>query len=148
MEKANGPINVIWKRPDGFLGASPEDFTVVDVAGNSRIWLHRKDSRNFPFRVSGGWQDEDATRRLNQLVNMLNRPEADLTEHLLTDYYESSSGDGKQYLNALVAWLKDLMRNLKGDHWETTIMKEVMVELLQKIQAVEDHVVRAAAPSS
>ena len=138
MEKSNGQISLIWKRPDGFLGASPEDFTVIEVAGNSRIWLHRRDSKNFPFRVSGGWQDEDATRRLNQLVNKLNKSPSDLAKHLLTDYYESSAQDGKKYLKGLSAWFHELSDHLKGDHWETTIMREVLEELLQKIRSVEE----------
>ena len=51
-------MNVIWKRPDGFHNASPSDYVTVDITSNAKIWLHKRDQENFPFRVSGDWQEE------------------------------------------------------------------------------------------
>ena len=50
--------SVIWKRPDGFHGANPSDFMVVDIGSESRLWLHKSDFENFPFRISGSWSGE------------------------------------------------------------------------------------------
>ena len=69
MEKTS----VIWKRPDGFHGAAPEDFVVVDIGGESRLWLHKTDHDNFPFRVSGTWQGEDLSKKVNKLVNLISK---------------------------------------------------------------------------
>ena len=68
-------MKVIWKRPDGFLGSDPSDFSVFEMASKSKLWLHKKDHENFPFRISGGWQDEESTRKLNVLVNLLSQNE-------------------------------------------------------------------------
>lgn len=137
-------MKVIWKRPDGFLGASPQDYTVVEVANNSRIWLHKQDNVNFPFRVSGGWQDEDATKRLNRLVNLIDKGNPELLEHLLNDYYESNAEDGAKYIAELISWLDELKSNLKGDHWETAIMTEVMAELHSRVKASESEFLKSS----
>jgi elongation factor P hydroxylase len=63
---------VVWKRPDGYHDATPSDFQIVEAGANARIWLHKSDREWYPFRISGGWQESDATRRLNGLVNLPN----------------------------------------------------------------------------
>jgi len=137
-------MNVIWKRPDGFHGSSPEDYTVVQVANNAKIWLHKKDRINFPFRVSGGWQDEDATKKLNSLVNLINRPSVEWNRHLLDEFYESQVEGGEKFLQDLTSWLGDLRQNLKGDHWETAIMKEVLSEISHQIDSLKTSFIREA----
>lgn len=141
-------MKVIWKRPDGFLGASPLDYTVVEVANNSRIWLHKQDNVNFPFRVSGGWQDEDATKKLNGLVNLIDKSNTDLLEHLLNDYYESNAEDGAKYIAELGSWLDELKVNLKGDHWETAIMTEVIAELSSRVQTTKSEFLKSSEKHS
>ena len=66
-------MKVIWKRPDGFLKSIPSDFMVLEMPSQSKLWLHRSDQDNFPFRISGGWQDEESTSKLNQMVNLLSQ---------------------------------------------------------------------------
>ena len=122
-------MKVIWKRPDGFHGAKPSDYYVVQVANNVNIWLHKSDSKNFPFRVSGGWQDEESTRKLNQLVNLLGKPEKEWLSHLLNDYHHSQAESSDAYLQHLETWIELLQGNLKGDNWEMIIMQEVLQEL-------------------
>lgn len=129
-------MNVIWKRPDGFHGASPSDYVVVQVATNSKIWLHKTDNCNFPFRISGGWQDEDATEKLNNLVNLLNKKQEDWIQHLLDCFSNSQAENGKNYIESQEKWLGELKENLKGDQWETTIMIEVLTEVEQMIHKV------------
>lgn len=130
-------MKVIWKRPDGFHGASPSDYEVVQVANNSKIWLHKHDNINFPFRVSGGWQDEDATKKLNQLVNLLNKDKKSWLEHLQDGFFNSKSESAEKYVEKLHLWLSDLRSNLKGDQWEITIMHEVVSEVLLKTQSYQ-----------
>ncbi|MEZ4741934.1 MAG: hypothetical protein R3B45_05725 [Bdellovibrionota bacterium] len=50
-------MHVVWKRPDGYHGASPSDYRVVEINESSNLWLHKRDTDWFPFRVSGGWKD-------------------------------------------------------------------------------------------
>lgn len=122
-------MKVIWKRPDGFHGAKPSDYYVVQVANNANIWLHKSDSDNFPFRISGGWQDEEATSKLNQLVNLLGKPEDAWLSYLVNDFHHSHAENGDLYLQNLDKWLAQLLGNLKGDNWEIIIMQEVLQEI-------------------
>ena len=137
-------MKVIWKRPDGFHGASPSDYEVVQVANNSKIWLHKQDNLNFPFRVSGGWQDEDATKKLNQLVNLLNKGKEVWLEHLIGGFFNSKSESAEKYIEKLAMWLGDLRNSLKGDQWETTIMSEVISEVQQKTQSYRSEFIEKA----
>lgn len=138
-------MHMVWKRPDGFLGASPDDFRVVNIAGDWKIWLHKQDNVHFPFRVSGGWQDENASSRINALANLLDASTDDLISHLLEDYYESSSRNESHYIKELSLWLRELSLNLKGDKWETTIMQEVLTEIGRKLESVRKRFTEEAA---
>ena len=129
-------MNIVWKRPDGFHGASPEDYEVIQVANNSKIWLHKKDDENFPFRISGGWQDEDATKDLNQLVNLLNKDKNQWLEHFKGKFFDSKIENSHKYLVEVENWIESLRKNLKGDQWETTIMNEVLMEVKLKINSL------------
>jgi hypothetical protein len=122
-------MKVIWKRPDGFHGADPSDYYVVQVAHNAKIWLHKTDSENFPFRISGGWQDEVSTVKLNKLVNLIGQDEAAWLSYLLHDYHNSEAASSESYLQELEDWLSVLGENLKGDNWALMIMQEVLQDL-------------------
>ena len=138
-------MKVIWKRPDGFHGASPQDYVVVQVANNSKIWLHKNDNENFPFRVSGGWQDEDATRDLNKLVNLLNKSKEDWLSHLESHFFDSKLEHSHKYLENIDEWLNSLLTNLKGDQWEVAIMHEVMTELRTQLKKLSPDLSRAVS---
>ena len=64
-------MHLIWKRPDGFHGASPTDFRVVDLGGRSRLWLHKVDRDQYPFRIAGGWEEKDGSVLLNNLIELI-----------------------------------------------------------------------------
>jgi hypothetical protein len=130
-------MKVIWKRPDGYHGASPSDYTVVEISPNSRIWLHKKDQRNYPFRVSGGWQDEDSTRKLNSFVNLIDKSTKEWVACLanLFDHAKTESPEG--FLEQEQAWLDELKSNLKGDTWELEIMTETLNGVKQRIALVK-----------
>lgn len=126
-------MNVIWKRPDGFLGAAPEDYRVIEIADHSRLWLHKRDSDNFPFRVAGGWQEQEASKKLNNLVNRLNKPAPEWIEYLSSLYDHSMSDNADTFYVELSKWLGELKTVLKGDTWEVEIMDKTIEEVVQQL---------------
>ena len=131
-------MKVIWKRPDGFHEASPKDFTVVEIANKSKLWLHRLDQENYPFRVSGGWQDENSTVKLNRLVNLLSCDYDRWLQYLSRDFHDSKVDTIETYCSNLTSWLQELSNNLKGDTWETDIMTQTFDEIHKTINALKD----------
>lgn len=129
--------SVVWKRPDGFHGASPTDFRVVEVSGQARLWLHLRDVDNFPFRISGGWQEVEATKRLNNLVNMLGKPDQAWLDQIVRAYNNSMVDDPATFINEKLKWLGSIRHNLKGDTWEVEIMAKVLAELQNRIEALK-----------
>ena len=129
---------VIWKRPDGFHGATPNDFKVVEVEGEARIWLHHADKLNFPFRISGGWQESEATQRLNNLVNLVGAPSEEWVTHLVKIYNNSMSDKPIAFFTEKMKWLNEVKTHLKGDTWEVEIMAKVLAEVMQKVESVRD----------
>ena len=124
---------VVWKRPDGYHDATPGDFRIAEAGANARIWLHKSDREWYPFRISGGWQESDATRRLNGLVNLLGDSAEAWTGFLTNAFHHSMTDDPKTFVTEQVAWLNDLRAHLKGDTWETEIMGQVITEVASKV---------------
>ena len=135
-------MKVIWKRPDGFHEALPSDYTVVEVSENSRIWLHKTDQYNYPFRVSGGWQDEQASQKLNRMVNLIAKENKEWVKYL-TEIFDHAETDNPQtFLKKESEWLDELGKNLKGDTWELEIMGETLKKLKHKLaQTAKDFLV-------
>ncbi len=122
-------MHVVWKRPDGFHGAAPSDYRVVDLHGQSKIWLHKNDKEWFPFRISGGWQDELATKKLNALVNLIGQDSSAWLKLLEEQFDYSRAEDAKIYFKETMMWLSELKNNLKGDTWEVEIMRTAISEI-------------------
>jgi len=135
---------VVWKRPDGFHGATPADFRVVDVGGQARIWLHHSDTTNFPFRVSGGWQESEATHRLNSLVNMIDKPRDAWVTYLLSLFNNSMADEPSRFFSDKLQWLAEVKSHLKGDTWEVEIMSKVVQEVIQSVESVKDAFMKRA----
>ena len=127
-------MKVIWKRPDGFLMSTPDDFTVLEMPSQSKLWLHKSDRDNFPFRISGGWQDEESSRKLNQLVNLLSKDDEKWLTWLKKDFSESNIPETENYLESLRKWLREVERGLKGDTWELEIMSEALKEIQKHVE--------------
>lgn len=138
-------MHVVWKRPDGFHDASPEDYHVIELAGHSRLWLHNNDRDWYPFRVSGGWQESEATKRLNHLVNLLYRPENEWLEYLTKTYHHSMADNPDEYFQNVVTWLTDLKGHLRGDTWEMEIMNQAVNEVERQITLVKDKFLKAVS---
>ena len=134
-------MKVIWKRPDGFLESEPNDFTVLEMPSKSKLWLHKRDQENFPFRISGGWQDEESTRKLNRLVNLLSESQGQWVDWLERDFFDSKLEKSERYIDSLRDWLSSIKDNLKGDTWELEIMSEALNE-------IEVHVVNGSGDLS
>ena len=126
-------MKVIWKRPDGFHNASPSDYITVDIASNAKIWLHKMDQENFPFRISSDWQEEETTIKLNRLVNLLNKPTQSWLDWLQFDFNHSKTDNLDLYLNTLTTWLTSIEAHLKGDTWEIDIMQSTIAEIKKKL---------------
>lgn len=138
-------MHVIWKRPDGFHGADPADFIVVNLGNHSKIWLHRKDDQHFPFRIAGGWQESEASTRLNRLVNLLPKDEKAWVDALLRIFNDSMGDDPARFVDDIARWVTDLRNHLKGDTWELDIMNQALSEVAGKLSSARDAFLKAVA---
>lgn len=127
-------MKVIWKRPDGFHEAVPSDYRVFEVSETCKIWLHKDDHENYPFRVSGGWQDEKATHKLNRLVNLMPQENSPWLEYLKECLDDSPAETPAAFIKKELMWIDTLLANLKGDTWEVEIMTEALERLKSKMQ--------------
>jgi hypothetical protein len=128
-------MHVIWRRPDGFHGADPSDFVVVNVGNHSKLWLHKRDHEHFPFRITGGWQESEASARLNALVNLLAKDPAAWTASLAKMFHDQLGEDPISFINDLVSWTQDLRHHLKGDTWEVEIMDQALTEVVSRLES-------------
>lgn len=137
-------MHVIWKRPDGFHGSDPSDYMVVQLGNQSKFWLHKRDHAWYPFQVAGGWQESEATQRLNLLVNLLSQNDQAWTDTLVKLFDDSMGDDPKRFLSDIVRWVSDLKHHLKGDTWEIDLMSQVMTEVIARVEAATAQVLERA----
>ncbi len=130
-------MNVIWKRPDGYHGATPADFTIVKVSGHSNLWVHKQDKDTFPFRVSGGWEEEAQSKKLNNLVNLLGDNETAWVEYLEKAFDHSMKDNAHEFCADLYRWLDELKRVLKGGNWEVEIMGKAIDSVVDRLHTIE-----------
>lgn len=130
-------MHVIWKRPDGFHGASPSDYKVIELGDHSKLWLHREDHDQYPFRVSGGWEEKEATIRLNNFINLLDQDNAKWHEHLKVLFDHSMKDDREKFFIDLKTWLAELSEGIKGDTWETEILHEALRLTGERLESIK-----------
>lgn len=136
-------MHIIWKRPDGFQNAMPEDFRRVPLSNGAQLWLHRRELEWYPFQVSGDWTGQEATTRLNRLVNLLDANDAswkDFLERYHDDDLNPGSG-AEQALQSLHKWLEELKTSVKGNTWELEIMTCAFSDLQQRLARMKDSLV-------
>jgi hypothetical protein len=139
-------MHVVWKRPDGFHGADPADFIIVNVGTRAKIWLHKRDHSWFPFRIAGGWQESEATKRLNNLVNLLHHDDDQSWVDALVKIYNDTMGDEpERFIDDLGRWVNDLRNHLKGDTWELDIMGQALQEVASRLTGIRAAFLKAAA---
>jgi hypothetical protein len=131
-------MHLIWKRPDGFHGASPQDFSVLELGGHSRLWLHNVDKDQYPFRIAGGWEENEGTVLLNNLVNLLPKGDQEWLDYLNRAYDHSMKDDRKAFVDEMTVWLRDLTSCVKGDTWETEILQQALRLTVDKISALRE----------
>lgn len=131
-------MHVIWKRPDGYLKAEPDDYQSVQIGDDVKIWLHQQDYENFPFRVSGDWQDENLTRRLNFFVNAFKEPDQNWLEMMVDDFEKSKFSNPQEYADDLDEWIHQLAALAKGDQWELYVIGKVLDELKNGLGTARD----------
>ncbi len=117
-------MHIIWKRPDGFQNAVPEDFRRVQLSNGAQLWLHRHELDWYPFQVSGDWAGQDQTVRLNRLVNLVDANDA-AWSHFMEHLHDDDFSKG-QTLQAsaveLINWIEEIKSSVKGTTWELDII--------------------------
>ncbi len=127
-------MKVVWKRPDGFHGASPSDYHVIELDGHSKIWLHRTNHDWFPFRVSGDWGEEESTRRLNRLVNLIGTEPNNWVKYIDESFGNSKADSVGVFISDISNWIDHLKANLKGDTWEIDIMTKALSVVVENLK--------------
>jgi len=127
-------VHVIWKRPDGFHDARPVDFEVLSIADNCQLWLHKIDFDWYPFQISGGWADEDSTKKLNNLINRCRYSQSKWMVELHRDFDNSIQGDLDKYLRSTHDWLNKLLGCTRGDRWERELIAVAIRELIKRLK--------------
>ncbi len=131
-------MHVIWKRPDGFIGAKPSDYYVFAIGDTCNIWLHRTNNDWYPLQISGGWSEADMTQKINNLVNLLPKSDSEFISFLEKMYNDSPPESLDAFYEGLDSWFKDLKMALKGDKWEQEILQLVIDELEGRVKSLRD----------
>ncbi len=131
-------MHVIWKRPDGFQNALPEDFRRIALSNGTHLWLHRHELDWYPFQVSGDWEGQDQTKRLNRLVNMLDAPQTfwrSFLEQLSDDDLDLKEGQSFPAVAiSIISWVSELESSAKGHTWEVEIVRCALHDILEKLK--------------
>jgi len=130
---------LIWKRPDGFQNALPEDFRRVGLSNGAQLWLHRHEQEWYPFQVSGDWSGQSDTKRLNRLINMIDASSASWKSYLEHALDNEIGTRANTSLGAVakenLEWLKVLEKTIKGNTWEVEIVRCALNDIMEKIKA-------------
>ena len=134
-------MHIIWKRPDGFQNAQPEDFRRVPLSNGAQLWLHRPELDWYPFQVSGDWAGQDQTVRLNRLVNLVDATDAAWMSFL--DHYHDDELAPQEHslvsaCDSIVQWLEELKDAVKGNTWEIEIMACAFGDVQARVGRVKE----------
>lgn len=132
-------MNVIWKRPDGYHDAAPSDYYTYELGNRYSIWLHKKDKLEYPLRISGGWEDQASTEKLNRFVNLLPSPDEDWIQVIKKDL-DNSMDDKEQFFDALFSWIEELNKHLKGEHWELLVLEQILKAVRKRLESIKDKI--------
>jgi hypothetical protein len=130
-------IKLVWKRPDGYLGAKPEDFRILSISGHSNLWVHKTDRDTFPFRLSGDWANEHLSKRLNNLVNLLDDTDDTWRRYIekISDDFEHEE-DFSKVIGGLLSWVEELKKVFKGSSWESDIVANTLNAVQTRLQKI------------
>ena len=131
-------MHVIWKRPDGFQNALPKDFRRVELSNGAHLWLHQHEIDWYPFQVSGDWSGQNDTKRLNQLVNLLDADSAVLKLFLEQSAANKMEDNKNQSVEETayesLTWIKMMEKLIKGNTWEIEIIRCALMDIENKLQ--------------
>lgn len=130
-------MHIIWKRPDGFQNAVPEDFRRISLSNGAHLWVHRHEQDWYPFQVSGDWGGQTLTTRLNRLVNLLESRDEDWTQfldHCNDD--DMQEGGFKATAAKLVEWIASVREAAKGETWEVHIIQCALDDIQNRLKKV------------
>lgn len=144
MSATKPSMHLIWKRPDGFHGASPADFTTIDLGQETRLWVHKTDKDQYPFKISGSWEENEATVRLNNLVNLVPEPKKKWVDHLINLFSHTMKDNSQEFFNDLMEWLNELQQNIKGDSWEVEILKQSLAATEKRLLDAKDDFLKSS----
>ncbi len=115
-------MHIIWKRPDGFQNAQPEDFRRIELSSGAHLWVHRHELDWYPFQVSGDWKGQQQTTRLNRLTNLLDSTD-EAWSNFLEHYHDDELKEAGIVATAtqLKAWIAEMQSSIKGETWEVEI---------------------------
>jgi hypothetical protein len=133
-------MHIIWKRPDGFQNAQPEDFRRVPLSNGAQLWLHRHELDWYPFQVSGDWAGQDQTVRLNRLVNLVDATDSawiHFLEHYSDDELAPTEHSVSGSYDLIVRWIEELKDALKGNTWEVEIMGCALADIQERVKKVK-----------
>lgn len=136
-------MHIIWKRPDGFQNAHPEDFRRVPLSNGAQLWLHRHELDWYPFQVSGDWAGQDQTVRLNRLVNLVDATDAawiNFLEHYHDDELTQQEHSVQAACDALVHWIECLKEAVKGTTWELDIVRCALEDVRARVVRIRQGV--------
>ena len=136
-------MHLIWKRPDGYHGAQPSDFSVLELDGHSRLWLHKEDRDHYPLQISGGWAERESSIRLNNLINLIPFGRDAWVEYLGRQYDHSMTEDPADFYEEIYTWLEGLVTHVKGDTWETEILKQALTVAKTRLADVKKDFISA-----
>ena len=132
-------MHIIWKRPDGFQNALPNDFRRIQLSSGAQLWLHLKETDWYPFQVNGDWSQEEDTKKLNKLINLLDTPDKSWS-NFLEKQIENKIGPKGEMTNAFVAeefhqWIVELQQKVKGTTWELEIVKCALLDVAVRLKS-------------
>jgi hypothetical protein len=134
-------MHIIWKRPDGFQNAQPEDFRRVPLSNGAQLWLHRHELDWYPFQVSGDWAGQDQTIRLNRLVNLVDATDSawiKFLEHYHDDELGEQELSSRAACDAILQWVGDLKASAKGNTWEIEIVTCALGDVQTRVQKLKE----------
>jgi hypothetical protein len=133
-------MHLIWKRPDGFHNAVPEDFKRIALSNGASLWLHRSECDWYPFQVNGDWASQEQTVRINRMVNLLDAPEDSWKSFVAQDCGDdlSPNSSPEQHSSGLLEWLESLKSCLRGNTWEVEIMSCALVDVQSRLRNVQE----------
>lgn len=138
-------MHVIWRRPDGFHNACPADYYPVQLDDQSRLWLHKTDKDSYPFRISGGWEAKEQTKRLNNFANLLPQDNEKWVTYLRDQFNHSMNEKPAGFFDEIVAWLDTLPDHLKGDTWEVEILSHAIASTRARLLEVKADFLKTTA---